>query len=353
MARAVRVLGQVLLVVGCAAWAWVAMLEAPVDRVAAQGSGNSDGIGRVELELYVLDLRLAPLLLAVAGVGLLVAPGVRRVGHGVLSMSAALGAALLVSAAIQPLSAWWVGAVVLAALLAGIARLTIRRSGLLTPRGGDEVLSSPGRMIATSVALVLLCSAFPMEVFLDFDGPVLGALPDAYRVSVPVLQGLVLLSGMIALLMAARRLTWLHPVACFLVLAELVALISAGTSAAWMVLTLAAVMTATAAAVAGERGRVWHPAVAVTAGCALLLYPFAVLFAMLASFTLGGFPLALNGGEIDYDGLPVFLTGPLSAAFPVLLYLAGAGTSAETVAPRVGGDPSVEPTHSTLEGSGH
>ncbi|MEJ7796109.1 MAG: hypothetical protein WKF50_11195 [Nocardioides sp.] len=352
MTRAVRVLGQVLLVVGCVAWAWVAMLEAPVDRVAAPGSGTSDGIGLVELELYVLDLRLAPLLLAVAGVGLLVAPFVRRPVHGVYSMSAALGAALLVSAAVQPLSVWWVGAVVLAALLAGIARLTIRRSGPLTPRGGDEALSLPGRTLTTSVALVLLCSAFPMEVFLDFGDPVLGALPDAYRVAVPVLEGLMLLSGMIALLMAARRLTWLHPVACFLVLAELVALISTGKSAAWMMLTLAAVVTATAAAVAGERGRVWHPAVAVTAGCALL-YPGAVLFAILASFTLGGFPLALNGGEIDYDGLPVFLTGPLSAAFPVLLYLAGAGASAETVAPRVGGDPSVEPTYSTLEGSGH
>ena len=57
MTRAVRMLGLVLLVAGCAAWAWVAMLEGPVDRAVAPVSGTG-GIGLVELELYVLDLRL-------------------------------------------------------------------------------------------------------------------------------------------------------------------------------------------------------------------------------------------------------------------------------------------------------
>ena len=326
------------------------MLEDPVGRVAAPGSGASGG--RVELELYVLDLRLAPLLLTVAGVGLLVAPFVRRLLHGVLTMGAAVGAALLVTAVVQPLAAWWVGAVVLAALLAGIARITIRRSGLMVPRGEDKALSLPGRMVTTSVALVLLCSAFPMEVFLDFGDAVLDALPNGYEVAVPVLQGLVLLSGMVALLMAARRLTWLHPVACFLVLAELVALVSTRNATAGMMLTFAAVVTATAAAVAGERGRVWHPQVAIAAGGSLL-YPVAGVMAFFVSFRLGAIPLALNGGEIDYDGLPVFLTGPLSAALPVLLYLSGAGAFDATGEPRVGGDPSVEPTDATSEVTGH
>ena len=36
----------------------------------------------VELELYVIDLRLAPPLLAVAGVGLMVAPTARSFGRG-------------------------------------------------------------------------------------------------------------------------------------------------------------------------------------------------------------------------------------------------------------------------------
>ena len=98
MVRAVRGLGLVLVLWGCAAWAWVALLEESVDRAAAPGGATP--IGMVELELYVLDLRLAPLLLAVAGVGLLVAPSVRSYRHGVLAMTAALGAALLAPVAV-------------------------------------------------------------------------------------------------------------------------------------------------------------------------------------------------------------------------------------------------------------
>ncbi len=345
-------LGLVLLVVGCAAWAWVAMLEEPVDQAVTPASGTSGGIGLVELELYVLDLRLAPLLLAVAGVGLIVAPSVPGLSHGLLAMSAGAGAALLVPAAAQLMSAWWVGAVVLAAVLAGIAMLTIRRSRRVKPRGEDEELSLPARRVTGTVALVLLCSAFPMEVFLDFNEPVLAALPDGYLVAVPVLEGLVLGSGMLALLMAARRLTWLHVLASCLVLAELAALLSTGTSAAGLVLILAVVVVATAAAVAGERGRVRQRVVAVTAGLTLL-YPVAGYVAVFFAVGLGTLPLALNGGVIDYDGLPIFLTGPLSAALPVLLYLAGSGALDITVAPRDADDQSVEPTDATSEVTGH
>jgi hypothetical protein len=339
MARGVRVLGLVLLVVGCPAWAWVATLEAAVDRAAAPASEVAGGVGLVELELYVLDLRLAPLLLAVAGVGLLVAPAVRGYSHGVLAMSAAAVAALVVPAAAHAWSAWWAGAVMLAAVLAGIAALTIRRAGPQAPRGEHDALSLPARRVTATVALVLLCSAFLMEVFDGFDAPVLAALPHTYLVAVPALETLLLVSGAIALLMAARRLTWLHPVACLLVLAELATLLSTGASTAGLVLVVAVAVGATTAAVAGERGRVRHRAVALTAGLALL-YPVAGYLALFVGIGLGTLPLGLNGGAIDYDGLPVFLGGPLSAALPVLLYLAGTGALDVTVEPRDARDPS-------------
>ena len=350
MVRAVRGLGLVLVLWGCAAWAWVALLEEPVDRAAAPGGATPIGI--VELELYVLDLRLAPLLLAVAGVGLLVAPSVRSYRHGVLAMTAALGAALLAPVAVRPSEAWWGGAAVLAVVLVGIAVFTVRRCGPGAPRGEDEALSLPARMVTASVGLVLLCSAFPMELFLDFDARVLGGLPDGYLRAVPVLEGVVLVAGMIALLLAARRLTWLHAVASVLALAELVALVSMGESTALMVLIWVAVVVATAAAVAGERGRVWHRAVAVAAGLTLL-YPIACYVSLFFSASFGGLPLELNGGEIDYDGVPVFLTGPFSAVLPVLLYLLGSAAFDRPGEPRSGDDSSAELNDASPEVIGH
>ena len=177
-------------------------------------------------------------------------------------------------------------------------------------------------MVTASVGLVLLCSAFPMELFLDFDARVLGGLPDGYLRAVPVLEGVVLVAGMIALLLAARRLTWLHAVASVLALAELVALVSTEESAALLVFIWVAVVVATAAAVAGERGRVWHRRwrlLPVSPCCT----PLPVTAASSSPSASGALPLELNGGEIDYDGVPVFLTGPFSAVLPVLLYLAG------------------------------
>jgi hypothetical protein len=73
--------------------------------------------------------------------------------------------------------------------------------------------------------------------------------------------------------------------------------------------------------------------VALTAGLALL-YPAACYLAVVVGIGVGTLPLALNGGVVDYDGLPVFLAGPISAALPVLLYLVGTGTFASTVAAR-------------------
>jgi hypothetical protein len=320
------------------------MLEGPVDRAVAPASGTG-GIGLVELELYVLDLRLGPLLLAVAGVGLLVAPSVPGCYQGFLAMTAAAGAALVVPATAASLSAWWAGSAALAAALAGIATFTIHRSPAPTSphragSGMGAALSLPARRITATVALVLLCSAFPMEVFLDFDASVLAALPERYRVAVPVLEALVLVAGMLALLLAARELTWLHPVACLLVAAELVTIVSTGIFASTgLALVVAVPVAATAAAVAGERGRVRHRAVAFAMGLALL-YPAACYLAVVVGIPAGTVPLALNGGVIDYDGLPVFLAGPISAALPVLLYLTGTGTFTSAAEPR---DRSVAP----------
>jgi hypothetical protein len=356
MTRVVRVLGLVLLVVGCVAWAWVAMLEDPVDQAVAPASG-SGGLGLVELELYVIDLRLAPLLLAVAGVGLIVAPFVPGLSQGLLAMSAAAGAALLVPAVAATLSAWWAGAAVLAAVLATIATLTIRRSGPREPCGEDDALSLPARWVTATVALVLLCSAFPMEVFLDFDDAALAALPDRYLVAVPILEVLVLVSGMLALLMAARRLTWLHLVTACLVLAELAVLLASGASSAGLVVIVAVAVVATAAAVAGERGRVRHRAVALAGGLALL-YPVAGYLAVFLAVGLGTLPLALNGGVIDYDGLPIFLAGPFSAGLPVLLYFGGTGALGVTAAvpgdaqsTRASAAPTAAPNTTTRNGA--
>lgn len=348
MVRSVRGVGLALVFVGCAGWAWVALLEGPVDRAAAPGGSAGSPYGLVEIELYVLDLRLAPLLLAVAGVGLLVAPSVGRYRHGFLAMTAAVGAALLAPVVVRPFDAWWGGAVLLAMLLVGIAILTVLRCRPGAPNGADEALSLPARMITASVALVFLCSAFPMELFLDFDDHVLGALPDGYVRGVPVLEGLVLGVGTLALLLAARRLTWLHAVASVITLAELVALVSMGMSAAVIALIWVAVVVATAAAVAGERGRVWHRAVAVGAGMTLL-YPVACYVGFHLSARLGALPLGLNGGEIEHDGLPVFLTGPFSAVLLVWLYVAGSGAFDRPVEPRGAGDPSAERNDASSE----
>jgi hypothetical protein len=230
----------------------------------------------------------------------------------------------------------------------GIAVFTVRRCGSGAPRGEDDALSLPARMITASVALLLLCSAFPMELFLDFDARVLAGLPDGYLRAVPTLEGMLLVAGVIALLMAARRLTWLHAVASVLALGELVALVSTEQSAALIVLIAVAVLVATAAAVAGERGRVWHRAVTVAAG-QTLLYPIACYVSFFFSANFGGLPLNLNGGEIDYDGVPVFLTGPFSAVLPVLVYLTGSKFFEGLVRPRSDGDSSAAQTDASSE----
>src|SRR5262245_61060885 len=80
--RLTEALGTSLLAAGCLAWAWVASLQGSVDAAAAATYADpryqdSEALGHGELELLVLDLRLAPLLLIVAGLAVLMAPLVR------------------------------------------------------------------------------------------------------------------------------------------------------------------------------------------------------------------------------------------------------------------------------------
>src|SRR5262245_65300562 len=76
--RLTDALGASLVVAGCVAWAWVAPLQGSVDAAARATYADpryreSAALGYGELELLVLDLRLAPLLLIVAGLAVLVA----------------------------------------------------------------------------------------------------------------------------------------------------------------------------------------------------------------------------------------------------------------------------------------
>ena len=81
------------------------------------------------------------------------------------------------------------------------------------------------------------------------------------------------------------------------------------------------VLLVTAAAVAGDHDRPlfvrplgWGLAAAVTA-------PIVVVFAFGLNIGMGAAALELNGGHIDVDGLPMFLSGTLAAAVPVAIYL--------------------------------
>jgi presenilin-like A22 family membrane protease len=56
-----------------------------------------------------------------------------------------------------------------------------------------------------------------------------------------------------------------------------------------------------------------------------LSYPFALWLSVMLGIYVGLAPLALNGGHVDYDGLPVFLTGPISAVFVVAFVAWGSG----------------------------
>ena len=80
-----------------------------------------------------------------------------------------------------------------------------------------------------------------------------------------------------------------------------------------------------------------------------LLYPVACYVGFHLSARLGALPLGLNGGEIEHDGLPVFLTGPFSAVLLVWLYVAGSGAFDRPVEPRGAGDPSAERNDASSE----
>ena len=313
MARWVGRLGCLLLVAGCATWAWVAALQGPVDAAATRGSDSENW--RIELELYVIDLRLAPLLLAVAGVGLLLAPRVRSFGIGSAVMAGAAVTAEAVTAALEAVGAppFITSAALLVALVV-VVRVGRRWSG------PDVVVA---RRLTVAVGLVLLCSPFPMEVYLDFDAAILEGLPSGYLVSVRVLQGLMLAAGAACLLLGAKRLTVLHAVAA--VAGGLGLFFAAVESDVWWQLAslCAVVALVTAAAVAGEGSRPRRvAAAAILSG--LLYLPFFWV-CLLFQFGLGAVPLELNGGHIDYDGLPVFLSGPLSAVIVVAFVMWGAG----------------------------
>lgn len=301
MAGWVRRIGAMLLVAGCATWAWVAALEGPVDATA-----DEVAYWYVELELFVIDLRLAPLLLASVGVGLLVAPVVRSFGMGVAVVLGAAVAAEVVTATLDFASvAPAVTAFALLVVLLGVVLMARRGSG------PDEEVT---RQLTTSLGVVLLCSSVPMEVYVEFDAGVLDALPEGYVASVRVLQALMLVAGMSCVLLGMRRLTPFRAAVVVVTVAGLALLFATpALSFDWVEIgalcVAAAVLTGCIVAGAGSSPL----RVAVAAVVTGLSYPLVLWISAMMGFGLGSVPLGLNGGQIDYDGLPIFLAGPISA----------------------------------------
>ena len=311
MAGWVGKIGGLLLVAGCASWAWVAALEGPVDATA-----DDVTYWYVELELYVIDLRLAPLLLAVAGVGLLVAPTARSFGMGAVVVLGAAFAAEVVTAALDAASvAPVVTASALLVVLLGVVLMARRWSK------PDEVVA---RRLTTALGVVLLCSPLPMQVYVAFDASVLDALPGGYVAVVRVLQGLMLAAGTSCVLLGATRLTWLHVAAVVAVAGMGLLFAAPAMSLGWRGLgaVCVAVAVLTASIVAGAGSSPLR--VAVAAVFSGLSYPLVLAMSAMMGFGLGSVPLGLNGGHIDYDGLPIFLAGPISAVI-VAFTVWGAG----------------------------
>ena len=248
MAGWVGKIGGLLLVAGCAGWGVGGR---------ARGARRRDGGRRhhwhVELELYVIDLRLAPLLLAVAGVGLLVAPTTRSFGTGAAVVLCAAFAAEVVTAALD------FGSV--APVVTASALLVVLLGVALTARRWSKPDEAVARRLTTALGVVLLCSPLPMQVYVAFDASVLDALPGGYVAVVRVLQGLMLAAGTSCVLLGATRLTWLHVAAVVVVVAMGLLFAAPAVSFDWMetgaVCVAVAVLTASIVAGAREQSAPW------------------------------------------------------------------------------------------------
>ena len=341
--RSLTIARRVTLVLsGCASWAWVAPLEGSVDAAAAAAyvdpRNGPDGIGHGELELLVLDLRLAPLLLAVAGVAVLVASSARSAGRALAVAGVAAVLLELVSAALPdgPGVAWVTALVLACAALTVVSG--VRRRG--RRRGTD----APGdaRHVLGVVGIVLLVSQLTLVGFLPIGDWAVDSLPRGYVWAVAALQLLLTLGGMAALVLAARRLTGWH---AGLGAVAVAALLVPGQDRSFLLAALTLILLTTAASIAGEdasSSRFGRPLGwgLVAAGTA----PLVTILAFGLNIGLGAAALELNGGGIDVDGLPLFLSGPLAAVVPVALYLVTAGTPRDVTSTGVDGTGSTVPT---------
>lgn len=256
--------GGALVLAGTAALIWIVPMAGKIDALASDlyFRQPSSDLGYGELELFVRDLRLAPWTLLVAGTAVLIS----------LRLSAA----------------------------------TRRR-----------VLAITG--------LILLCSPVVMGEYVAYGDWVETALPTGYVVAVPTMQIALTASGLLALMLAARRVSGWHGAAIGIAVAIGPWMVGwyDETQWPWFVLSLPAyVGLMTAVAVAGEvvEGRTLRRIVVAGVVSALAYLP-AAWMALFMNFALGAAALDLNGGHIDVDGLPIYLAGPLSAWMAVLTYL--------------------------------
>lgn len=266
-------LGSSLAVVGIVIWVWVVQLASPVDAAALRiyEGPMRDRLGYEELELLVRDLRLAPLTLLVAG-----------------------------------------------AVIMRAARL---RAGTTSEPGA---LSDRGRRLVAITAIGLASSPVALQNFSGFGSPVDEMLPVGYPRSVMALESLLLAASLLALFVAARRLTVWHGAAAVATVSAGVGALNMGDTNSLLAMALASggyVGLVTSAAVAGEMGRGGNRR-AVVAGVITAVTYLPVLFVSLfPAIFLGAPALELNGGGIGVDGLPIYLVGPLSAWMAVVVYL--------------------------------
>lgn len=286
--------------------------------------------GDGELAIVLLDAQLAAVVVMACGVAVLVAPRVRT-GTDVAGVVAAVGSLLVAAGGVLTRFAGSPGTTVLCGVVLLAAACAVG-GGVRRALGpaGKNADDRAGRELLVVMALLAVAAAPLLEASAPENGWVYQEMPRALVTGLALSQALLGTAATALLLLAAQRTTVLTTVASVGVLGGCLLLVTrssllpqdtplsalaGGATLVGLVALAAAGGWPPSKVAARQRRRLVLVAMGSATAYALVLVP-----ALMVGVPLGVAALALGGGALGADGLPLLLGGAVAGALTAPLY---------------------------------